>query len=432
MTEVHVNLNNFFGSEQLLCLFPESNLYEFTSDKIFRLKKHMICSCGKEMVHNGYDYARKKGFGKVRIGKQWCRKCDIQYHEEKSFWKKLLSDWQETTNSLLLILRDSHVSWDIIAKIMSFIIPCSKGKAMYLFDAKINQFEYPQDNYVIVNYDEQHPKKGRTQKYRLTLLNYQTKVPIADCLFDDKNDETIKQFLHDNLDINKELIIITDCDRRYPQIFKELWAKRVIHQKCLLHLNKLIVKDFERSNSLLNEYNKYRLLNIFYNRRKELKFLENKLKKQDKKHFLDDKVKKEWIRKQLKKFREYIKELENKRRNNKENLCQRALWQAKKLFDELVEQKALLPKAAIKRLKMMEENWKYFTAFYSIKECPATNNAIENFYSTSLKTHQKKQLRTDKGLINQMKLAALKRTDDFTIVKKSFIEIYQSILLLVT
>ncbi|MBI5393465.1 ISNCY family transposase [Candidatus Woesearchaeota archaeon] len=304
MTEIYLNLNNFSNSEALLSLFPSSNQYEFTSDKIFRLKNHIICSCEKEMVHNGYDYARKKGFGKVRIGKQLCKKCGKQYHEDKSFWKKLLFDWKEIINSMVLMFRDSHVSWEVMSKFMSFIIPCSKGKLMYLFNERIEQFEYPQDNFIIVNYDEQHPKKGRTQKYRLTLLNYITKVPIADCLFDNKDDETIKKFLKEHLDITKELIIITDCDRRYPQIFKDLWGKKVIHQKCLLHLNKLIVKDFEKSNSLLNEYNKYKLLNIFYNRRKELKFLETKMKKQDKKHFLDGKIKKEWVNKQLKKFRE--------------------------------------------------------------------------------------------------------------------------------
>lgn len=427
MTEIHSNLNNFSDFEAILGYFPSSNQYEFTSKKIFRLKHHIICSCGHMMIHNGFDLARKKGFGKVKIGKQLCKICNNQHHEDKSFWKKLLSQWKETINSIILMLKDSHVSWEVISKIMSFIIPCSKGKLMYLFNEKIEQFEYPQDNFIIVNYDEQHPKKGRTQKYRLTLLNYTKKVPIADCLFDNKNDETIKMFLKEHLDTAKELIIITDCDRRYPQIFKDLWGKKVIHQKCLLHLNKLIVKDFEKSNSLLNEYNKYKLLNIFYNRRKELKFLESKIKKLDKKHFIDDKIKREWIKEQLKKFREYLRELENERRRNKENLNQRILSQAKKLFDELIEQKALLPKEAIKRLKMIGENWKYFTAFYSVKNCPATNNAIENFYSTSLKTHRKKQLRTEKGLLNQMKLTGFKRLNPFKAPEKTILEIFRLI-----
>lgn len=432
MTQIHLNLNNFFGFKQLISLFPESNQYEFTSDKIFRLKNHIVCACGKMMVHNGYDYARKKGFGKVRIGKQFCKSCLNQHHEDKSFWKKLLLQWQEITTSVILTLRDSHVSWEVIHKIMNFLIPCSKGKAMSLFDTQMDQFEYTQDNYVIVNYDEQHPKKGRTQKYRLTLLNYQTKIPIADCLFDNKNDETIKLFLQENLDINKELIIITDCDRRYPQIFKDLWGKRVIHQKCLLHLNKLIVKDFGKVYTLQDEYNKYLLLNIFYNRKKELKFLEKLLKKQDLKSFIDDKSKRKWLIEKLEQFRDYLKELENERRRKSKKMHQRPLWQAKKIFDELVQQEPLFSKIIRKRLKMIKENWKYFTAFYSVKDCPATNNAVENFYSTSLKMHRKKQLRTDKGLINHMKLAALKRTNNFTIAKRSFLEIYQSVLLLVT
>ena len=77
---------------------------------------------------------------------------------------------------------------------MKYIIPCSKDKARYLFNQKIEQFEYPQQNYAIVNYDEQHPKKGRTQKYRLTLLDYETKVPIAEGLFDNKDEGAIEAF----------------------------------------------------------------------------------------------------------------------------------------------------------------------------------------------------------------------------------------------
>jgi len=35
---------------------------------------------------------------------------------------------------------------------------------------------------------------------------------------------------------------------------------------------------------------------------------------------------------------------------------------------------------------------------YFVKGAPATNNGVENYYSTSLKTHRKKQLRTDRGI----------------------------------
>lgn len=424
MTEIQLNFNNLSDSEALFSLFPTSDKYEFSAKKVFRLKHHIICSCGTEMVHNGFDYARKRGFGKVRIGKQLCKNCESQHHEDKSFWKKLLSQWKEMITNLILTLRDADVSWDVVSKIMNFIIPFGKTKAMYLFNNRIEQFDYPQDNYLIVNYDEQHPKKGRMQKFRLTLLNYKTKVPIAEGLFDNKEEETIKKFLQEHLDTKKELVIITDCDRRYPKIFKDLWGSKLIHQKCLLHLNKLVVKDFGKTKSLLNEYNKYLILNIFYNRKNELRFLEKLLKKQEKKNFTDDKEKRGWVNEKFNTFRESVKKLENERRRVRENLQQRPLWKAKQLFAELWKQKQLFPKKVKERLKMIQKNWKFFTAFYSVKDCPATNNTIENYFSTSLKTHRKKQLRSDKGLINHMKLAALKRVHGFANPKKTILEIY--------
>ena len=432
MTEIHLNLNNLSEAKLLLTIFPASNKYEFTSKKVFRMKDYFVCACGNVIVHNGYDYARKNGFGKVKIGKQICQKCGAEHHEDKTFWKKLLSDWKDTLTSLLLVLRDSNVSWKAISTIMNYILPCSGSKAMCLFNNKIEQFEYPQENYLIVNYDEQHPKKGRTQKFRLTLLNYDTGNPIAEDLFDNKNEATIEAFLRKHLGVNKELIIITDCDRRYPAIFKKIWGNKLILQKCLLHLNKLVVNDFGKNTTLQNEYNKYLLLNIFYNRNKELKFLEKFLKKQDKKSFTNNKEKIIWLKEAKNKFYECVKELEKKRRREGKNLTQRKLFKATQIFEELLKQQILFPQKTRERLQMIKDNWQYFTAFYHIKNCPATNNAIENYYSTSLKTHRKKQLRTNKGIINHMKLTAYKRINGFTKPNKTFLQIYHLATLIIT
>jgi len=424
MTQIHLNLNNFLDFNDLLGIFPESNQYEFTSKKIFRRKMRLTCICGYQMTHNGFNFVRKKGFGKAKVGKQKCPKCGNTHTEDKRFWKNLLSKWVETTTSLIMSLRDSDVSWTKIKTVMGFIMPCSKDKARYLFNNRIEQFEYPQENFLIVNYDEQHPKRGRTQKFRLTLLNYETGVPIAEGLFDNKDEETIEAFLREHLDAEKEIVLITDCDRRYPKIFKRIWGNKVIHQKCLLHLNKLVVKDFGKNTTLQNEYNKYLILNIFYNRKKELRFLERILRKQDKKSFENSKKKAEWVKKAKQKFRDYVRDLENARRRKGKNLTQRKLFKAKEIFEELWKQKRLFPKKSRKRLEMIKNNWDYFTAFYHIKGCPATNNKIENYYSTSLKTHRKKQLRTDRGIMNHMKLSALKRIEDFSNPEKTLLEIY--------
>jgi len=323
-----------------------------------------------------------------------------------------------------MVLRDSHVAWEKIAQIFTYLIPCSKGKAMNLFNRRVEQFKYEQDNYLIVNYDEQHPKRGRSQKFRLTLLNYKNKTPIAEEIFDKKDEKTIETFLRKNLDINKKIVIIVDCDRRYPAIFKKIFGNNVIIQKCLLHLNKLVVKDFGKNPSFMNEYNKYLLLNIFYDRTREINFLQKILKTLDCRKFRDIENKKEWIKKQKQKFYEYLRTLENERRREKKNLTQRSLEEATASFEKLCREKALFPKKAQQRLEMIRDNWKYFTAFYTIEGCPATNNAIENYYSTSLKTHRKKQLRTDQGIRNHMKLSAIKRTEGLIQKGRTILEIF--------
>jgi len=70
-----------------------------------------------------------------------------------------------------------------------------------------------------------------------------------------------------------------------------------------------------------------------------------------------------------------------------------------------------------------EELWPNLTAFYFVDGAPATNNDIENYYSTSLKTHRKKQLRTP-GIEEQMKLSALKRAGMFGRPEKTLIEAF--------
>jgi len=82
MTEVHLNLNNFNDSVELSRIFPISDEFEFTTKKVFRRKERLTCpNCGKLMRHNGFNYACKKGFGKVKIGKQRCE-CGCEHIED--------------------------------------------------------------------------------------------------------------------------------------------------------------------------------------------------------------------------------------------------------------------------------------------------------------------------------------------------------------
>jgi hypothetical protein len=274
-----------------------------------------------------------------------------------------------------------------------------------------------------VHYDEQHPKAGRNQKYRLTLLDSTTRQVIADELFDSKDADTIEDFFRRNLDTHKPVFIVTDLYRGYSEIFKRVFGNKVIHQLCLLHLNKLIVNDFPRKTSIEQELVKYRLLNIFYNRELEIEFLsclieeENAMRQKSKKEY------KAWIKEAKRAFRDFVHSLELKRRRENENLEQRSYHDALNNFKCLMKEIGSFEIAVRKRLMKIEEVWPNLTAFYFIDNAPATNNLIENYYSTSLKTHRKKQLE-ETGIEDQMKLSALKRAGIFGRPEKTLLEAF--------
>ncbi|HRW82930.1 MAG: hypothetical protein WCY97_05265 [Methanothrix sp.] len=79
--------------------------------------------------------------------------------------------------------------------------------------------------------------------------------------------------------------------------------------------------------------------------------------------------------------------------------------------------------AVRKRLMKIKELWPNLTAFYFVDGAPATNNAIENYYSTSLKTHRKRQLKT-REIEDQMRLSALKRAGMFGKPEKTLLEAF--------
>jgi len=116
---------------------------------------------------------------------------------------------------------------------MDFIYPRSKSTILRAFNKKMELENIPiSENIRIVHYDEQHPKERRCQKYRLTLLDAKNKRAIADELFEDKSPETIKEFLRKNLDASEPVFIVTDFDKRYPEILKEVFGDKLVHQYC--------------------------------------------------------------------------------------------------------------------------------------------------------------------------------------------------------
>src|SRR5664280_2817832 len=368
MVTINLNFNNFSGLPTLLEVFGSfDNNYEYTAEGIFRRKAPPFCPrCSSPMVHNSYNIYTKKGLGDIKIGRYKCLNCNCTPEENRSFWECLKSVLFDSLDDFVRLLRSHNVSHEGISAVMDFIYPRSKSTILREFNKNMEQEKVSHDeNVLIVCYDEQHPKKGRCQKYRLTLFDPKTQIPLDDELFDDKSSETIKNFLKKHLDTSEPVFIVTDFDKRDPEILSEVFGDKLVHQYCLMHLNKLVVHDFPRKTTIEQELLKYRILNIFYDREKEIEFLEELLSEElnlisDKKKYM------EWIKTAKKQFERFRHELKLEKRRKKENLSHH-----------------------------------------------------------SLETDSKKQFRTDIGIENQIKLAEMKRAGKLTKPDKSLLELFR-------
>jgi hypothetical protein len=132
---------------------------------------------------------------------------------------------------------------------------------------------------------------------------------------------------------------------------------------------------------------------------------------------------KSWIKDAKHAFREFVHGLELKRRRENKKLEKRNYHDALNNFKSLKMESDSFMISVRKRLAKIEELWPNLTAFYFVDNAPATNNPIENYYSTSLKTHRKKQLE-EIGIEEQMKLSALKRAGVFGKPQKTLLDVF--------
>jgi hypothetical protein len=360
----------------------------------------------------------------VKVGRYLCPACRKTVTEDSGFWDNLTGQFFDILTEICQQLRFHHVSYEGIESILNFLIPRDKDTIQNMVRHAIEWMKFFEVKDIrFVHYDEQHPRAGRNQKYRLTILDAVTKQVIAEGLFDSKDGETIKNFLKEHLDTNKPIFIVTDLYRGYAGILEELFGNKATHQLCLLHLNKLIASDFPKNTTIGQELIKYELLNIFYNRELEIEFLQCIVDEERATKMGSKSDYKRWLREAKNQFRHFVHALELKRRRNNQNLEQRPYHDALNNFNQLLGRIDSFEIAVRKRLMKIEELWQNLTAFYFVDGAPATNNAIENYYSTSLKTHRKRQLQTP-GIEDQIRLSALKRAGMFGKPKKTLIEAF--------
>jgi hypothetical protein len=328
---------------------------------------------------------------------------------------------------LYQVLRNHDVSYQGISEVMDYLIPQSRDTICRNFSNSVASVQLPETSSIqIIHYDEQHPKAGRSQKYRLTLLNGVSHEVIAEEVSDNKSQEAIKSFFKNNL---KEVIekstpvfIVTDQGKGYAELIADVFNGNAIHQYCTFHLNQNIAKEFSRKCPMKDELIKYRLFNIFYDRDDELNHLKKLCEEEASINFKDEKEENEWRKKAKIRFHGFLHEQELMRRRAHKDLRLRTYYESHVIMNELLNDAHSFSLIVQRRLEKIQKDWIHFTAFQRVDDAPATNNAIENYYSTSLKGQSKKQLRSDSGINIHMKLSSMKRFDMIGKPKITFLE----------
>lgn len=429
MTIIATTFLNLPFANQILNAFNEySNEYEFTANGIFRRISSPTCPCcGNQMSHNGYNEYSILDLANIKLGKYLCKKCNMSLQENNTFWEMMKFEINQIITGLYQVLRNHDVSFEGVSEVMDYIIPQSRDTISRDFTDSVASAQLPEDSPIqIVHYDEQHPKAGRSQKYRLTLLNGVSHNVIAEELSDNKTQETIKQFfginLKDIIEKSTPIFIVTDLSNGYAELIKDVFKGNAIHQYCLFHLNQIIAKEFSKQAPMKDELVKYMLFNIFYDREEELNYLRKVVEEEASINFKNEKEEKEWRKRAKIRFSGFLYEQELKRRRAHKNLRLRTYYESHVIMSNLLDNAHTFSIIVQKRLEKIQKGWIHFTAFQRVDDAPATNNAIENYYSTSLKGQNKKQLRTDSGINTHMKLSSMKRFGMIGKPKITFLE----------
>jgi len=146
--------------------------------------------------------------------------------------------------------------------------------------------------------------------------------------------------------------VATDLYPSYPDVLQEFFGDNLIHQLCLLHLNKRIVNDFPKKTTFKQELTKYWLLNIFYNRDAEIEILKDKAEEEERviKEKSGEEYK-EWLKKEMKTFKKFLHEKKKERQRQKQNL-KRPYFNSLQIFNTLIDEIDSFDKAIHKKITL--------------------------------------------------------------------------------
>src|SRR3989338_1145674 len=447
MIEYNLKLNNIFG-------------YEFAQPKIKNMpavKKFSISSTGKfyeldplcpccnsaRIVHNGNDKYKSKIIKELGIiikrGKLLCKKCNhtwtVHYEEAELF----IQQYKQLITNTIFELCTLDVPLNKIAQyiLTTFSRNISREwvRKIYINSAKEIEQKKVQKTSGIFHYDEQYLKVNGRKQVRIVVIDSVTKKVLFDETADDNRIETLQDKLGMKMLPYKKEVFIVDLALGYPKMLKDLYPGVKI-QFCLFHLNKLILKDFEGSRKLnkygrkelplIELYNQYLLLNLFFNREAELNFLKRQLRKLDENRFIQEEGLISFYEMRLiSEFSEFRMCLKKNRRKHLKYLLKNSKEETLMLLEKFEIEIFLYPKSVRKRIRMIRKNIDFLTLFQENPLVPPTNNVLEQYYSATLQKTEKKRFRCGESLDLKLKIVREKWNKTLDCLSFNFLSFLQ-------
>lgn len=352
-----------------------------------------ICPhCSSHYVnHNGYYECESqliKDLGlNIKHGHYLCKSCNKTFSTKFPDLQLFLNDLHKFLKESCFKLYLEGLTFCAIAKYIEdhFCISISKENARQYYKEIAQQYK---DMNVLESsgffcVDCQHLKVNGNKTYRLSIVDPVKKKNIADnIIIAESNSEIIDRLRLLLLPFTINGFIVDGKMGFDDELEKEF---KVPVQRCIFHVQQLIVRDYikkYKKMNLLQLRNMYMMLSIFTNHDAEVEFLNQKINQ--KTIFQDEK-------KGLEEFYEFRKNLRKFRRKQKAYLIPRT---ENEMLAKLKEAKRFLTeKHEKRRLKKIDKAWKKITQFLYVKEMPATNNAVEHYYSKTLTKTEKKKFR---------------------------------------
>lgn len=350
-----------------------------------------------DVVHNGY-YSCEASFLvslglDIKLGHYLCNDCkktfSISFPMVEQFKTELSTFLAETCFSLFM----KGMSFGGIAQHISehFGISLSDETARKYYTKIARSFRSRKvlESSGFFSVDCQHVRVSGNKLVRLSVRDLQTNLSVVDVDIEAETNEEIVDRLRLFLLPYKVKGMVVDGKGGLLRALKKEF--RVPIQRCIMHVQKLIVQDYVKKYgnalTLLELRNMYMLLNILMDHDAEVEHL-NKL--------LKEKIIARDDRRLVHKFHEFRLDLRRFRRKQEQYLIPRT---EEEMREKLAKAKMFLTeKHEKRRIKKIEKEWKELTEFLRVEGLQPTNNAIEHYYSKTLTKTDKKRFRTRTAL----------------------------------